>query len=75
MNHLAEHRDPLPTSEVFYRKNCLVGKQVAAEQDFDININAPKLEPQHKTAICLTMAPGIRNSLAYSKASALWNEI
>ena len=42
MNHLGEHRDPLPTGEVLYRMNCLVGRQAAAEGDFDINIIAPK---------------------------------
>ena len=42
MNHLTEHRDPLPVGEVLYRMNCLVGRQAAAEDDFDINITAPK---------------------------------
>ena len=40
MDHLVEHRDPLPTGEVLYRMNCLVGRQAAPEEDFDINIMA-----------------------------------
>ena len=40
MSHLTEHRDPLPTGEVLYRLNCLVGRQAAPEEDFDINIVA-----------------------------------
>ena len=40
MAHLAEHRDPLPMGEVLYRMNCLVGRQAAPEEDFDINIVA-----------------------------------
>ena len=38
MNHLAEHREHLPTGEVLYRMNCLVGRQAAIDEDFDINI-------------------------------------
>lgn len=38
MNHLVEHREHLPTGEVLYRMNCLVGRQAAIEEDFDINI-------------------------------------
>jgi len=38
MGHLIEHRDRLPTGEVLYRMNCLVGRQAAVDEDFDINI-------------------------------------
>ena len=38
MNHLVEHRERLPTEEVLYRMNCLVGRQAAIDEDFDINI-------------------------------------
>lgn len=38
MNHLVEHRERLPTGEVLYRMNCLVGRQAAMDEDFDINI-------------------------------------
>lgn len=38
MGHLIEHRDRLPTGEVLYRMNCLVGRQAAMHEDFDINI-------------------------------------
>ena len=38
MEHLAEHRSRLPTGEVLYRMNCLVGRQARIEEDFDINI-------------------------------------
>ena len=38
MNHLVEHREYLPTGEVLYRMNCLVGRQAAIDEDFDINI-------------------------------------
>ncbi|KAL9104625.1 MAG: hypothetical protein Q9163_000429 [Psora crenata] len=38
MGHLAEHRDRLPTGEVLYRMNCLVGRQAGIDEDFDINI-------------------------------------
>ena len=38
MNHLVEHREHLPTGEVLYRMNCLVGRQAAVDEDFDINI-------------------------------------
>ena len=38
MEHLSEHRDPLPIGEVLYRMNCLVGRQAGVEEDFDINI-------------------------------------
>ena len=37
MMHLIEHRDPLPTGEVLYRMNCLVGRQAGMDEDFDIN--------------------------------------
>ena len=38
MNHLVEHRRSLPIGEVLYRMNCLVGRQAAIDEDFDINI-------------------------------------
>lgn len=39
MDHLVEHREHLPTGgEVLYRMNCLVGRQAAIDEDFDINI-------------------------------------
>lgn len=37
MEHLAQHRDPLPIGEVLYRMNCVVGHQANVEEDFDIN--------------------------------------
>lgn len=37
MLHLIEHRDPLPTGEVLYRMNCLVGRQAGVDEDFDVN--------------------------------------
>ena len=38
VRHLVDHRDRLPTGEVLYRMNCLVGKEANATEDFDINI-------------------------------------
>ena len=38
MQHLTQHRDPLPTGEILYRMNCLVGRQATVDEDFDINI-------------------------------------
>ena len=38
MEHLIEHRSRLPTGEVLYRMNCLVGRQAGTNEDFDINI-------------------------------------
>ena len=38
MAHLQEHRDRLPTGEVLYRMNCLVGPKALLEDDFDINL-------------------------------------
>ena len=38
MNHLVVHREQLPTGKVLYRMNCLVGRQAATDEDFDINI-------------------------------------
>lgn len=38
MNHLLVHREHLPTGEVLYRMNCLVGRQAATTENFDINI-------------------------------------
>ena len=38
MKHLVEHREHLPTGEVLYRMNCLVGRQATVDEDFDINI-------------------------------------
>ena len=40
MNHLVVHREHLPTGEVLYRMNCLVGRQAAIDEDFDINITS-----------------------------------
>ena len=40
MQHLVEHRDRLPTGEVLYRMNCLVGRQAGLDEDFDINIGS-----------------------------------
>ena len=43
MNHLTvEHRARLPTGEVLYRMNCLVGRQAAMGEDFDINLISPE---------------------------------
>ena len=42
MGHLVEHRDHLPTGEVLYRMNCLVGRQAAFDEDFDINLISPE---------------------------------
>lgn len=41
MGHLREHRERLPTGEVLYRMNCLVGRQARSTQDFDINFISP----------------------------------
>ena len=38
VKHLVEHRERLPTGDVLYRMNCLVGGQASADEDFDINI-------------------------------------
>lgn len=38
MQHLTQHRDPLPTGEILYRMNCLVGRQATVDEDFDVNI-------------------------------------
>ena len=38
MGHLVEHRSRLPTGEVLYRMNCLVGRTSGPDEDFDINI-------------------------------------
>ncbi|KAG8530044.1 uncharacterized protein KY384_005526 [Bacidia gigantensis] len=38
MRHLDEHRERLPTGEVLYRMNCLVGRQAKMDEDFDINL-------------------------------------
>ena len=40
MNHLIVHREQLPTGKVLYRMNCLVGRQAATDEDFDINITS-----------------------------------
>jgi len=42
MNHLVEHTEHLPTGEVLYRMNCLVGRQAAVEEDFHINLISPE---------------------------------
>lgn len=38
MTHLQEHRDRLPSGEVLYRMNCLVGRRAQQDEDFDINL-------------------------------------
>lgn len=38
MQHLTKHRNPLPTGEILYRMNCLVGRQATVDEDFDVNI-------------------------------------
>jgi len=38
MAHLQEHRERLPSGEVLYRMNALVGPRAALDEDFDINI-------------------------------------
>lgn len=38
MAHLQEHRQRLPSGEVLYRMNALVGPRAALDEDFDINI-------------------------------------
>ena len=38
MDHLVKHREQLPTGEVLYRMNCLVGRQATIVEDFDINL-------------------------------------
>jgi len=40
MAHLQEHREKLPSGEVLYRMNALVGPRAALDEDFDINIVA-----------------------------------
>ena len=40
MNHLIKHREHLPTGEVLYRMNCLVGRQASIDENFDINITS-----------------------------------
>ena len=40
MAHLQEHRGRLPTGEVLYRTNCIVGEVASPERDFDINLQA-----------------------------------
>ncbi len=40
MAHLQEHREKLPSGEVLYRMNALVGPRAALNEDFDINIVA-----------------------------------
>lgn len=50
MNHLVVHREHLPTGEVLYRMNCLVGRQAAINDDFDINI----ISIERKDLMCET---------------------
>lgn len=38
MTHLQEHRDRLPTGEVLYRMNCLVGQRAQQDDNFDVNL-------------------------------------
>ena len=42
MDHLVEHRENLPSGEVLYRMNCLVGRQATLNEDFDINLISPE---------------------------------
>ena len=44
MGHLQEHRDRLPSGEVLYRMNCLVGRLADPREDFDINLEGRILE-------------------------------
>ncbi|MCJ1470871.1 hypothetical protein MMC07_009518 [Pseudocyphellaria aurata] len=44
MTHLQEHRDRLPTGEVLYRMNCLVGRRAGPKENFDINLEGRILE-------------------------------
>lgn len=44
MTHLQEHRDRLPSGEVLYRMNCLVGRRAGPEENFDINLEGRILE-------------------------------
>lgn len=44
MAHLQEHRDRLPSGEVLYRMNCLVGRRAEPEENFDINLEGRILE-------------------------------
>lgn len=44
MTHLQEHRDRLPSGEVLYRMNCLVGRRAGPEENFDINLEGRVLE-------------------------------
>lgn len=41
MGHLRDHRERLPTGEVLYRMDCLVGRQASPTEDFDINFISP----------------------------------
>ena len=43
MDHLVEHREDLPSEEVLYRMNCLVGRQANLNEDFDINLMSLKV--------------------------------
>ena len=38
--HLQEHRGRLPTGEVLYRTNCIVGEVASPTRDFDINLSS-----------------------------------
>lgn len=44
MAHLQQHRDHLPSGEVLYRMNCLVGRRAEPTEDFDINLEGRILE-------------------------------
>lgn len=44
MTHLQEHRDRLPSGEVLYRMNCLVGRRAGPGDNFDINLEGRILE-------------------------------
>ena len=44
ITHLQGHNDHLPTGEVLYRMNCLVGRSAAHSEDFDINLVGRNVE-------------------------------
>ena len=44
MTHLQEHRNRLPSGEVLYRMNCLVGRRAGQEENFDVNLEGRILE-------------------------------
>ena len=38
MKHLQDHRDRLPTGEVLYRINCVIGRAAEVGEEYDINL-------------------------------------